>query len=114
MELLNPGGEVVETQILKVENSRCHGNFSLNKLPFYSGYYEVRAYTKYMLNFGEETIFSRTFPVYDKPKKQGDYTEKSLLEYGRGKYPLFRPKPVKEKKNNAQALSRRRSSGSGS
>ena len=98
VELLNPGGEVVETQILKVENSRCHGNFSLNKLPFYSGYYEVRAYTKYMLNFGEETIFSRTFPVYDKPKKQGDYTEKSLLEYGRGKYPLLRPKPVKEKK----------------
>jgi len=98
VELLNPGGEVVETQILKVENSRCHGNFSLNKLPFYSGYYEVRAYTKYMLNFGEEVIFSRTFPVYDKPKKQGDYAEKSLLEYGRGKYPLFRPKPVKEKK----------------
>ncbi|ADQ78737.1 hypothetical protein Palpr_0581 [Paludibacter propionicigenes WB4] len=98
VELLNPGGEVVETQILKVENSRCHGNFSLNKLPFYSGYYEVRAYTKYMLNFGEETIFSRIFPVYDKPKKQGDYAEKSLLEYGRGKYPMFRPKPVKEKK----------------
>ena len=98
VELLNPGGEVVETQILKVENGRCHGNFSLNKLPFYSGYYEVRAYTKYMLNFGEETIFSRTFPVYDKPKKQGDYTEKSLLEYGRGKYPMFRPKPIKEKK----------------
>ena len=45
VELLNPGGEVINKQILKVENGRCHGNFTLNKLPFYSGFYEVRAYT---------------------------------------------------------------------
>jgi len=100
VELLNPGGEIVDKQILKVENGQYHGNFSLNKLPFYSGFYEVRAYTRYMLNFGEETIFSRTFPVYDKPKKQGDYAEKSLLEYGRGKYPILRKNPVKEKAVN--------------
>ena len=98
VELLNPGGEVIETQILKVENGRCHGSFKLGKLPFYSGFYEVRAYTKYMLNFGEDVIFSRTFAVYDKPTKPGAYTEKSLLDYGRGKYPILRKTPVKEKK----------------
>jgi len=98
VELLNPGGEVIETQILKVENGRCHGSFKLGKLPFYSGFYEVRAYTKYMLNFGEDVIFSRTFAVYDKPTKPGAYAEKSLLEYGRGKYPILRKIPVKEKK----------------
>jgi len=98
VELLNPGGEVISTQTLKVENGKCHGNFSLNKLPFYSGFYEVRAYTKYMLNFGEDVIFSRTFAVYDKPTKPGAYAEKSLLEYGRGKYPILRKTPVKEKK----------------
>jgi len=98
VELLNPGGEVIETQILKVENGRCHGSFRLGKLPFYSGFYEVRAYTKYMLNFGEDVIFSRTFAVYDKPTKPGAYAEKSLLEYGRGKYPILRKTPVKEKK----------------
>jgi len=98
VELLNPGGEVIETQILKVENGRCHGSFKLGKLPFYSGFYEVRAYTKYMLNFGEDVLFSRTFAVYDKPTKPGAYTEKSLLEYGRGKYPILRKTPVKEKK----------------
>lgn len=97
VELLNPGGEVVDKQILKIESSQCHGSFSLSKLPFYSGYYELRAYTRYMLNFGEEIVFSRTFPVYDKPQKSGDYTEKKLLEYGLGKYPLFRPKPTKDK-----------------
>jgi hypothetical protein len=97
VELLNPGGEVIETQILKVENGRCHGSFKLGKLPFYSGFYEVRAYTKYMLNFGEDVLFSRTFAVYDKPTKPGAYAEKSMLEYGRGKYPILRKKPVKEK-----------------
>jgi hypothetical protein len=97
VELLNPGGEVIETQILKVENGRCHGSFRLGKLPFYSGFYEVRAYTKYMLNFGEDVLFSRTFAVYDKPTKPGAYTEKSLLDYGRGKYPILRKTPIKEK-----------------
>jgi hypothetical protein len=97
VELLNPGGEVINKQILKVENGKCHGNFSLNKLPFYSGFYEVRAYTKYMLNFGEEVIFSRTFAVYDKPTKPGAYEEKSLMKYGQGLYPILRPKPIKEK-----------------
>ena len=100
VELLNPGGEVIETQILKVENGRCHGSFKLGKLPFYSGFYEVRAYTKYMLNFGEETIFSRTFAVYDKPTKPGAYQEKSLMKYGRGAYPVLRKTPVKEKAVN--------------
>ena len=97
VELLNPGGEVINKQILKVENGKCHGNFTLNKLPFYSGFYEVRAYTKYMLNFGEETIFSRTFAVYDKPTKPGAYDEKNLMKYGRGSYPVLRKTPVKEK-----------------
>jgi len=97
VELLNPGGEVINKQILKVENGQCHGNFTLNKLPFYSGFYEVRAYTKYMLNFGKDVIFSRTFAVYDKPTKPGAYEEKNLMKYGRGLYPILRPKPVKDK-----------------
>jgi len=97
VELLNPGGEVIDKQTLKVENGRCHGSFKLNKLPFYSGFYEVRAYTKYMLNFGEDVIFSRTFAVYDKPTKPGAYEEKSLKKYGQGAYPMFRKPPVKTK-----------------
>ena len=57
VELLNPGGEIVSRQILPIRNGRCQGNFTLTHLPFYSGFYEVRAYTKYMLNFGEATVF---------------------------------------------------------
>ena len=100
VELLNPGGEIIDKQILKIENGQCHGSFTLNRLPFYTGFYEVRAYTKYMLNFGDDVIFSRLLPVFNKPKKEGNYEEKSMLKYGYGNYPKFREKPLKEKKVN--------------
>lgn len=63
VELLNPGGKVVDKRILKIEDGRCHGELSLSHTPFYPGYYEVRAYTKYMLNFGDGDVYSRVVPV---------------------------------------------------
>ena len=60
VELLNPGGEIVSRQILPIRNGRCQGNFTLTHLPFYSGFYEVRAYTKYMLKRQQSShVFSR-------------------------------------------------------
>ena len=103
VELLNPGGEILDKQILKIENGTCHGDFLLTRLPFYSGFYEVRAYTKYMLNFGDDVIFSRLLPVFDKPKVEGNYEEKKMLSYGRwgtGHYPMKRERPLKEKNVN--------------
>jgi hypothetical protein len=81
VELLNPGGEIVDRRILNIENGQCHSEFTLDHLPFYSGFYEVRAYTKYMLNFGDDVIFSRLLPVYDKPKTEGNFEEKDMLKY---------------------------------
>ena len=104
VELLNPGGEIVDKRILKIENGQCHGDFTLNHNPFYSGFYEVRAYTKYMLNFGDDVIFSRLLPVFDKPKIEGNYEEKDMLRYTRsgpaGNYPMKREQLPKEKKVN--------------
>lgn len=74
VELLNPGGEVVTTKILKVWNGGCGGNISINKLPFYLGYYEVRAYTKYMLNYGSDTICSRVIPIFE-ASEDGKYKQ---------------------------------------
>ena len=98
VELLNPGGEIVDKRILKIDNGQCHGEFTLNQLPFYSGFYEVRAYTKYMLNFGEDVIFSRLLPVFDKPKAEGNFEEKDMQRYGRWgvrNYPMKRESPVR-------------------
>jgi len=105
VELLNPGGEIVDKRILKIENGRCHGDFKLTQLPFYSGFYEVRAYTKYMLNFGDDIIFSRLLPVFDKPKTEGDFEKKNMMSYGRwgtGAFPMKREAPVKENAVNVR------------
>ena len=100
VELLNPGGEVIDKRVLPIENGECNGEFLLNRLPFYTGFYEVRAYTKYMLNFGDDAIFSRLLPVFETPKVDGDYKEMKMLEYGNRSFPMKREKPVKEKKVN--------------
>lgn len=100
VELLNPGGEIIAKQTLRIGNGRCHGDFALTQLPFYSGFYEVRAYTKYMLNFGEDVIFSRIFPVFEKPRNTGDFQEKKMQKYAVYKYPQKRARTKKAKPVN--------------
>lgn len=109
VELLSPDGLVVERQriIVSSQGHTC-GQFVL-KDSLYSGYYELRAYTRWMLNFNVshrhysrddrhlfynnqmaqdffrewDGLFSRVLPVYSKPERQGDYD---------GKYMYQRPK----------------------
>lgn len=102
VELLNPGGETIAKQILPIHNGRSHGNFTLTQLPFYSGFYEIRAYTKYMLNFGEDVIFSRVFPVFEKPRQAGDFQERKIQKYAIYKYPQKRPRSKKAKRVNVK------------
>ena len=66
VELVAPEGYVVKTNKYKIDDDGCcNGEFELNPL-LLSGYYEVRAYTRYMLNWDKSAIFSRVFPVFDK------------------------------------------------
>lgn len=93
VELLNPGGKIIDRCVLKPHVGRFHGSLLVDETPFYSGYYEIRAYTRYMLNFGEEVIYSRTIPVFREPKETGDWTDRSMLEYGSKTLAFERPKP---------------------
>ncbi len=93
VELLNPGGKIIDRCVLKPHVGRFHGSLLVDETPFYSGYYEIRAYTRYMLNFGEETIYSRTIPVFREPKTEGDWADRSMLEYGSKALAFDRPKP---------------------
>lgn len=69
----------METKKYKLdENGHCNGEFEL-KPSLLSGYYEVRAYTRYMLNWGDEAVFSRVFPVYDKVNGN-NYDFKNMLD----------------------------------
>ncbi|MBQ2367955.1 MAG: hypothetical protein II296_06505, partial [Bacteroidaceae bacterium] len=83
VELCAPEGYVVETKKYKLdEKGCCNGEFEL-KPSLLSGYYEVRAYTRYMLNWGDDAVFSRVFPVYD--KVNGDnYDFRNMLDRKRG------------------------------
>ena len=74
VELLNPSGQVVERRKLKIENGEAEGDILLDSL-YGNGFYEVRAFTRYMRNFGEGGYFSRVFPIYEKPRQEGDYSE---------------------------------------
>ena len=65
VDLLDQLGNIVDQQIIKIENGVGTGQISLVGR-YFTGYYEVRAYTKWMLATNEAQYFSRTFPVYRK------------------------------------------------
>jgi len=101
VELLSPEGYVIETKKLKAENGQCHGDFALRD-SLYAGFYEVRAYTRAMLNFGEELVFSRVFPVFNRPAKAGVYEKKMTVRNSRRSIPDLRAKAPKMDKLNLQ------------
>ena len=83
VELVAPEGYVVHTNKYKLDdNGCCNGSFELNPL-ILSGYYEVRAYTRYMLNWGKDAIFSRVFPIFDKVNGN-NWDFRNMLDRKRG------------------------------
>ena len=77
VELLNPSGDVVETRKLYVQNGESEGDIKLDSL-FGTGFYEVRAFTRYMMNWGGNGVFSRVFPIFKKPAAEGDYGDPKI------------------------------------
>ena len=73
VDLLNPSGDVVEHRKLKVVDGEVYGDIRLDSV-LGTGFYEVRAYTRYMLNFGPSCCFSRVFPIFRKIGSEGDYS----------------------------------------
>lgn len=81
VELVNPSGDVVETRKLPILQGVAHGDIKLDSL-YTTGFYEVRAYTRYMTNWGNGGIFSRVFPVFNTPKHEGDYSKMVMDDLG--------------------------------
>ena len=104
VELLNQDGYLVERQQLELQGGQANGSFVLQDT-LYGGYYELRAYTRWQLNWGitehphnkvseqwfyskriakeyyrdYEKLYSRVFPVFDKPKEPGDFFHEMTL-----------------------------------
>lgn len=72
VELVDPFGEVTQTHKIKLENGRGGGQIPLDRLRA-DGFYELRAYTRYMTNWDAEGVFSRVIPVFAQPESEGDY-----------------------------------------
>ena len=98
VELLNQDGYLVERQVLRLKGGQANSSFCLADT-LYAGFYELRAYTRWQLNFGRkeyphnsymhrwflkkdyaqeffidyDKLYSRVFPVYDKPQEPGEY-----------------------------------------
>ncbi|MFT4072946.1 MAG: hypothetical protein QM654_13605 [Dysgonamonadaceae bacterium] len=97
VELVSADGNSVETKKYNIEKGQCHGDFKLPTSSF-AGFYEVRAYTRYMLNFREDNYFSRVFPVYDEPKYEGEYKPIISKRPFSQRVPQIRPE-YKQKEN---------------
>lgn len=90
VELVNPSGDVIKTNKLYIDNGKAHGDITLDSI-YGSGFYEVRAYTRYMTNWGNTGIYSRVIPVFNKPNTEGDYSKKVIDDVGyRRRLPSYR------------------------
>lgn len=118
VELLTPDGYLVERQQLEMTDGTAHGAFCL-KDSLYAGYYELRAYTAWMLNFGRyehphskwteemfynrrmakdffrdyDKLYSRVFPVFDQPDDRASYPKDMTLRPLRRYYKGRKGKP---------------------
>ena len=113
VELYGQEGYMIERKLIQMEEGHGSGFFALNKYIQYAGFYELRAYTRWQLNWGRferkhtediktwfaskrqekeyfrdyEKLYSRVFPVYDKPLEPGEYTHDMTLRAMRRLYP---------------------------
>lgn len=105
VELVDPEGHVVERHRQYIGRADGnHGDFALPDT-LHSGYYELRAYTRWMMNFRVTerpynrkdremfynrqmakdffrdygTVWSRVVAVYERPEKNGDYNDRQML-----------------------------------
>ena len=94
VELVDQTGHIADKQIIKLTQGEGNGQFILPR-SMLSGYYEVRAYTRWMLAFSEPQYFSRTFPIYQ--LTNSDKLERSITTYELSPSMENRPLETKEK-----------------
>ena len=103
VELYGQEGYMIERKLIQMKEGRGNGFFALTNQIQYAGFYELRAYTRWQLNWGlfehkhtdklkfeskrqeqeyyrdYEKLYSRVFPVYDKPIEPGEFNRDMSL-----------------------------------
>lgn len=70
VELLDPDGEVIQRRKLPLTDGAAQGQVWADTL-YGTGFYELRAYTRYMTNWVDYHYWSRVVPIYQ-PPQEGD------------------------------------------
>ena len=94
VELVDQAGHLTDKQIIKLSQGEGNGQFVLPQ-SMLSGYYEVRAYTRWMLAFSDPQYFSRTLPIYQ--LSHSDQLERSISTYELSPSMEKRPEETREK-----------------
>ena len=79
VELISPDGYIVEKKKYRINDGCCDGHFELLR-KYEEGVYEVRAYTRYMLNWGDNLIFKKRIPVYNRSQKESYFAVQTANE----------------------------------
>lgn len=74
VELLDENGVEKEHRKLQLKNGMCHGEFPLDST-YRTGFYEIRAYTRNMLNWGNE---ARSWTVRREPAPTAKESERNI------------------------------------
>ncbi len=102
VEIYNASGQMEKQVKVKLNHGVGIGQIVLDDI-LRSGFFEIRAYTRYMLNWGTDAIFSRMIPIFEKPDREGDYSNPRIWSPKTTDIPDGREKPkALSKKINAR------------
>lgn len=71
VELISPSLKIVSARILRLEDGKGNGDFTLPK-SIKSGKYKLRAYTNYMRNFDDQLFFTKDIMVINTDEEQNE------------------------------------------
>ena len=74
VDLVSPKGDVIAHKKIYVTHGIGAGSITLDNAVMPTGFYELRAYTRYMMGWSDNSCFSRIIPVFREPRKKGDFT----------------------------------------
>ena len=88
VELINPKLQVIDRKLIRVDNGLGKGDFKL-KDTLQTGWYNVRAYTNWMRNFGDDFVFQKKIYINNNaknndPKPIATNSKKSITFFPEG------------------------------
>lgn len=93
VELLDDHGNTIERKNYEIDQGQAAGSISLDGL-IHGGYYEIRAFTRAMLNWDGDYCFSRVVPVYQTDDTSGGYLNPYIPKHeGEDMLPWLRKEP---------------------